>query len=167
MIKQLIFVTESDIDWLYINSTIRAIYDVQNIRLDYVSMDGKNKYNKKTVISKIDKAKRGINGESAVIYCYDTDDIDTNPNDLRFDKEITEYCNKNGYGLVWFCRDIEEVFTGNRVTKDIKRKTAENYVRNIKKKPYLKCRLNYCYKNNSNSNLKLILDSQLIDEKRK
>lgn len=161
MIKQLIFVTESDIDWLYINSTIRAIYDVQNIRLDYVSMNGKNNYNKKTVISKVDKIKRGINGESVVIYCYDTDDIDTNPNDLRFDKEITEYCDKNGYGLVWFCRDIEEVFTGSRVTKEIKRKTAENYVRKIKEKPYSRIDIYSNDKNKNKSNIMLTIDSYL------
>ena len=157
MIKQLVFVTESDIDWMYINSTIRAIYDVRDIRLDHVSMNGKNNYNKKNVVTKINKAKAGIDGESVVVYCYDTDDINANPNDAKFDKEITKHCKNNGYGLVWFCRDIEEVFLETRVEQNEKLREAKNYVRKIKSNPYQKTNICSTNKTNKNSNLLVVL----------
>ena len=58
MIRSLVFVTESKNDWMYIQSTIKALYDISEIRLDNVSMNGKNNYNKNSIIYKTKEAKK-------------------------------------------------------------------------------------------------------------
>lgn len=127
---QLIFVTESKNDYPYISSTIKALYDCsKDIRLDNAEMKGKNNYGDESVIKKINDLKWGFEGTSIVIYCYDTDDIFNRREDVEYEKKIVEYCNRNNYELVWFCRTIEEVFIGNTINED-KEKVMKRYIRN-------------------------------------
>ncbi len=94
-------------------------------------MNGKNNYDSKSLIKKINRYINIYkNKESIVLYGYDTDDIDTNYDHKKYDQKISEFCTKNGYKLVYFCRDIEEVFLNKRVdNKNDKKKLAENFSR--------------------------------------
>lgn len=161
--KQLIFVTESENDYMYISTYVRDNFDMGNIRLDNIPMNGKCNYKNQTVINKIKKKKSGFIGESVVIYCYDTDDIDTKSSDLKFDNEITEYCTKNNYGLIWFCRDVEEVFIGEQVEQNEKTKFAIEFVR--KKEISKKANLYSEIKKKHNSNLVSNINRYLVDKK--
>lgn len=45
---------------------------------------------------------------SHVIYCFDCDEYQHKPEDLRFLENAKSYCDSKGYGFVWFCKDIEQ-----------------------------------------------------------
>ena len=62
------------------------------------------------------------------MYCFDTDKYDSNPDDARTLQEEKKYCDDNGYGFVWFCHDIEEVFLGKSVPKTEKTNKAREYI---------------------------------------
>lgn len=58
------------------------------------------------------------------MYCFDCDDYDSNPDDLKFLKEVKQYCDDKGYKFVWFCKDIEQVYIGKRIDDSQKKKEA-------------------------------------------
>lgn len=121
---QLIFVVETNkkckSDWIYIKETIDRFYyygGVQ-IKLSTVYMDGKNKYlvKKKEVKSLISQYNgASANNVTKVIYCFDCDDYDNNPVDKEFLEKTQEFCKANNYEYVWFCKDIERVYLGEKV----------------------------------------------------
>ena len=85
--KQLIICVETSktaaTDVLYIDKTIKSFYKIDNnIKLSYIYCEGKSKYNSKRVISEIKDKKSKIK-DSVVIYAFDTDAIDSNPNDIK------------------------------------------------------------------------------------
>lgn len=45
----------------------------------------------------------------------------------NFLKNAKQYCEENGYGFVWFCRDIEQVYIGKQVEKSKKQKEAATF----------------------------------------
>ena len=63
-------------------------------------------------------------GESKVIYCIDTDAYESNYEQKKELDDIKRFCEKNGYDLVWFCHDVEEVFLGKQVENSQKVKEA-------------------------------------------
>ena len=136
---QLVFVVETDersrTDYIYINSVLEELYHVRmanNVKLSTVFMGGKRNYNKRKVISRIEALCKGYrnNGETKVIYCFDTDKYDTDPQDKRILNEEENYCRTNGYEFVWFCHDIEEVFVGVSVEDNEKVNRAKQYAVN-------------------------------------
>lgn len=130
---QLIFVVETNktngSDWIYIKDTIDHFYkiDPAHVKLSTVYMDGKGNYRKKEreALRLVDVySKMASNNESKVIYCFDCDDYDIDPNDKKFLSEARMFCRKKGYEFVWFCKDIERVFIGKKVLNNEKKKRA-------------------------------------------
>lgn len=122
MYKQLLFCLETNshaaTDWIYIMETISKFYNLSNkIKLSQVYMNSKTRYNSKRVLEEIDKkTKKYTLGETYVIYCIDVDDFESNPDHVKEFNDISSFCNRNGYELIWFCHDIEEVFLGKRIS---------------------------------------------------
>ena len=121
---QLIFVVESNSkcksDWIYIKDTIERFYNFDNahVRLTPVYMDGKGNYKKKQkeVLQWIGQYSATVkDGISKVIYCFDCDDYDVNPEDICFLNNVQQFCKQQNYDFVWFCKDIERVYIGKKV----------------------------------------------------
>lgn len=131
---QLLFCVEADrssgTDWVYIKSVIDKYYRIDNtISIKPIFMGGKTNYRRGRVVNEIKTASREFrkNGNTAVIFCIDTDDCKTDPDRKREFEEIKQYCNEKDYDLIWFCRDIEEVFWGKRITSSDKKDHAKRF----------------------------------------
>lgn len=132
--KQLLFCIEADrkspTDWVYIQSVIDSFFSVPtSVSIKKIEMGGKGNYQRQKITRQIKERTKAYkrNGETIVIYCIDTDDLNTNPDRAREFREIKEYCQKTGAELVWFCRDIEEVFWGERISNSDKREYATRF----------------------------------------
>ena len=168
--KQLIIVNESNrqtkSDYMYIRSFIDHFFKVdQYIRLYPVYLNGKGNYDNRSIRKEIEtETKLFKQGITYVVYCLDTDNLESDPNASSFCKKLEEFCNRNGYYLVFFNRDIEEVFLGKRIDSSDKKKAAESFLRkrNIEyidlEKFKSKVKRRYF------SNLYLVLD-QLLEKK--
>lgn len=129
MNRQLIFCVESDkkaqTDWFYIKETIDSFFSIgNNIKLKPIFMGGKTNYKTSKVTTQIKKFKRAYPGESTVLLCVDTDDIDFAADRKREYEEIKNFCKKNKYELIWFSRDIEDVYWGGQFENSKKMKEA-------------------------------------------
>ncbi len=136
---QLLFCVEADrksgTDWVYIKSVIDKYFSIDNsISIKPVYMGGKTNFKRNKVVNEINRASKefGKNGETAVIYCIDTDDWNTNQDRSRELEDVREYCADKKYDLVWFCRDVEEVFWGERVSSSDKKERAKKFRANSK-----------------------------------
>ena len=121
-------------DYIYVRSVIDHFYDLGpgKVRLSPVYMEGKGNYSSKTVKNKISDLEKKFsatskNNHSAVIMCFDCDDYSTDAKDATFLKNAEIYCRQNDYDFVWFCRDIEEVFLGKRISDAKKKAEAERF----------------------------------------
>jgi hypothetical protein len=108
------------------------VYDIRlrnNIKISPVFMGGKGNYKNKRVSGRIKKLQNEYArvGKTHVIYCFDTDKFDTNPEELRMLNDEEKYCKDNGFDFVWFCHDVEEVFLGKSVLNSEKTSTAVQY----------------------------------------
>ena len=135
---QLIFVVETNkkcnSDWIYIKDTIEHFYQYERtqIKLSVVYMDGKGKYKQKEKqINQLSKQynSQAKNNHTKVMYCFDCDNYDTNLEDLHFLETAKGYCDRKGYEFVWFCKDIEQVFIGHRVSNKLKQSAAVRFKR--------------------------------------
>lgn len=174
MALQLIFIVETNSrcksDWIYIKDTIEYFYayDLTQTKLTPVYMDGKGRYKNKekeikALISQFKHSNK--DNETKIIYCFDCDEYDVNPVDTEFLKNAKEYCNRQGYEFVWFCKDIEQVYLNRKVTDKEKKKVAATFkekkdIANIdRSKLFVDS-----YRNNS-SNIMKILDKYLSRKK--
>ena len=133
---QLIFCIETrskkGSDWVYIAQTIDNYYQRDRaIKQSKVPMNGKMGMNSPKVKRKVDQLIREYksNGESRIIYCVDTDDWKSDPEQQKDWQKIQAFCKNRGYDLVWFCRDIEEVFLGFRIDSSVKAEHAAQFRR--------------------------------------
>ncbi len=134
---QLIFVVESDsrskTDWIYIKESLEKYY-VSYIKLSPVYMGGKGNYRKKESEVKQLISKFNITSsqecKSIVVYCFDCDDYEKNPEQAAFLDEIQTFCHTYGYEFVWFCHDIEEVYRGKSVSDNSKVRLSNSFKRN-------------------------------------
>ena len=62
-----------------------------------------------------------------MIFCFDCDRYDTNPDDRDFLNSSRKFCKEKGYEYIWFCRDIESVFLGRKISDKQKKREAVNY----------------------------------------
>lgn len=136
---QLVFVVEtnkkSKSDWIYIKNTIDRFYkyDKAHLKLSTVYMDGKTNYlykekEVKTLISQYNRAS--TNNQTIVIYCFDCDNYDMKCEDAEFLKKTQEFCRRENYEYVWFCKDIERVYLGRKVSDGQKNKEAVKFMAN-------------------------------------
>ena len=102
-------------DMAYIDKVLKTLYVINNeTKIDYEYMESKYKYNSKKLKEDI-KNKTKVFKEYQIFLCIDTDNIDVNSEDVYKVNEIENFCKYNKYEFVWFCRDIEEVFWGEKV----------------------------------------------------
>lgn len=136
--SQFIFVVETNkkcnSDWIYIKDTIEHFYTYERtrVKLSVVYMDGRGNYNNK---KKEKEIKRLIsqykatskNNQSKVIYCFDCDEYDNNPDDSKFLEDAKKYCDDRCYEFVWFCKDVERVYIDKKVDDSQKKKEATTF----------------------------------------
>ena len=118
---------KADTDGIYIMETIRNRYILDNkTKISRVYMTTKSKYKSKDVLKDIKDKRDQYSkvGESVVIYCIDTDDYEKNYDHKKEWDEINDYCIENGFELIWFCHDVEEVYWGERVSDSEKKDRA-------------------------------------------
>lgn len=113
---------ESKSDYRYIDSFIKRYFKIGTNKISYVYMGSKRNYSDKGIKNQINSLIKSYKktGESHVIYCFDTDDFSVSPdhqaNDEKIKKELVCNCD-----IVWFNRDIEEVFIGSRLENSEKK----------------------------------------------
>lgn len=135
MYKQLLFCLETNkvaaTDWIYISEAITKYYKCNNtVKLTQVYMNSKTRYNSKDVLGNINKKMKAYTlGKTYVIYCIDVDDFESNPDHVKEFENISNFCIQNGYELVWFCHDIEDVFLKKRVSSHEKVQEAGSFRR--------------------------------------
>lgn len=104
---QLIFAVETNkncnSDWIYIKDTIEYFYEYQRtqVKFSIVYLDGKGNYNSKKkekevkhLISQYSASSN--NNRSHVIYCFDCDEYQHKPEDLRFLENAKSYYESSG-----------------------------------------------------------------------
>ncbi len=174
---QLIFCVEtnkqSDTDFLYIRNMIDRFYDINgsHILLKPVYLGGKGRYSTKGNKREIDKLIRQFDGganesKSYVLFCFDCDRYDSDPDDKRFLESAKDYCDKNpDYRFIWFCRDAEDVFLGHQVDDKQKKTEARRFAeRKLIKNVEIKNLLSDRYRVHC-SNICLVLD-EFLDRKK-
>lgn len=136
MAQQLIFVLETNrkcnSDWLYIKEAIEHFYSIENVKLSPVYLDGKTKYTRKEktirdLASRFQKAESTRKNVTHTLFCFDTDSIFTKTEDRNFFEKAQKYCKEHDYEMVWFCTDIETVFSGNPVDQNNKKREAVSF----------------------------------------
>ena len=132
--RQIIFCVEanrqSQSDYLYISETLKRFYK-SDVHISYkpVYMGSKSNYSSRKVVNEVRSLSLGYRGETRVIYFIDTDRIDIDPEQKQLFEKIEQYCQNNGYELVFFCRDVEDVFHGRQVEKSQKVALAADFRR--------------------------------------
>ena len=166
---QLIFVVETNkkckSDWIYIKDTIDYFYnyDQAQVKLSPVYMDGKGKYRNKDkeIKSLISQYAVTKNNQSKVIFCFDCDDYDSKPEDSKFLEDAKKYCTTNGYDFVWFCKDIERVYLGNKVADSQKRDVAAKFKAKKAIKQVDRTKLTVQFYRSDTSNIMNVIDKYL------
>ena len=165
---QIVIVVEgkrsSDIDYQYIRSFVKTIYSKQDrrVKLNCIRLNSKTRLeaNQKKIEEKRKSYAFMNKGEKQfVVCCLDTDAGKTG--DPEQNKRCEEFCRKNDYRLVWFHRDIEEVFLGKRVRDNQKTKEAKNFVSQGKVKALnlqFFSKVEILSNNYGRTNLKAVLD---------
>lgn len=97
-----------------------------------------------------------------VIYFIDLDDYDTNYETKKLFEDIKKYCKTHAYELVFFCRDVEEVYLGKRVND----KDKVNEVKRFKSKKMIEAVLPQNLSQNeykiNGSNILNVLDKEKL-----
>lgn len=150
-------------DDVYIIELIRHVYQLSNqTKISRIYMGTKTKYKAKNVLQEIEaKTKTYISGETHVIYCIDTDDYEKNMEHQTQLHEISRFCKQNGYDLVWFCHDVEDVFLGERIADSRKVSEADAFRRKGRIKELSLDKLSADAQRVHTSNLLNVLDKYL------
>lgn len=128
---QILFCLETnqtaDTDWVYIHETIEQFYVYRTVRLRPVYMGTKMNLLQSKVQKKIGRCIKEYKGETVVVVCTDTDCYDTDCMQKEDNEKINTFCSAHQYKSIWFCRDIEEVYTGKCIAKKDKVDVAEKF----------------------------------------
>lgn len=125
---QLIFIVEtnkkSQSDYLYISETLNKYYNTLGHKMTPIYLNGKGNYNKKK--TEIGRNISKYSGTTHIFMCYDID----NPIEPAYELNplIEEYARENGYELIWFYEDIEQVYLGESVSNSVKTLKAKQFV---------------------------------------
>lgn len=161
--------SETDTDFSYIREYIHHRYPDKKriIHIDKVNLGSKFNYEKgkRKAADLIKKyALQHKDEKQVVICCFDTDIGKTGAEEAN--DKIVAFCKTNGYELVWFHRDIEEVFLGTQIPDKDKFRCAKRFVErgNVKGIKDKKMMVSDPRKGNvGTSNLKCVLDKYLAD----
>lgn len=123
---QLILVVETnrkaDIDVGYLNEIIHYYYDLKNeVSIKYIYMEGKHNYNQRRVEKEIKRYCSMYSGKSHVIYVFDRDQHYKDIRDENFINDVCNYCDQEGYEIIWFVRNIEDVLHKKHVESNKKK----------------------------------------------
>ena len=153
----------ADTDYIYISETIKHLYkEDKRVTINKVYMGSKTKYKSKEVLRDIKQLTKAFTiGETRVIYCIDTDAYERNREHETILNDITQFCKGNGYELIWFCHDIEEVFIGRRISDSQKVQEAGAFRRGGKINEVHTAKLSSNVKRMHTSNILCILDKYL------
>jgi len=167
---QLIFCVETnkkaDTDWVYIDETIKAKYKLPNqIKLSKINMETKSRFDSRKVLGEIEKQTKWYKdyayGETKVIYCIDTDAYESSYEQKKEFENVKCFCEANGYELVWFCHDVEEVFLGKKIENSQKVKEAGMFRNNRKIESINDAKLSAAEVRGKSSNILKVLDKYL------
>lgn len=120
---------ESKSDYRYIDPFIKRYFKIGTNKISYVYMGSKRNYSDKGIKNQITSLINSYRktGESHVIYCFDTDDFSVSPehqvNDEKIKKDLV-----HDSDIVWFNRDIEEVFINRRLENSEKKSKSIDFL---------------------------------------
>lgn len=121
-VLNVIFVLETNddgkTDSIYLSTVLNKYFLLKNIQYDDVNtqtlyMEGKKNYNKPKLRNRIKNLismYKSYGNPTVVIYFFDTDSIEKEYKPGSFFHNVQTYCKENGYELVWFCKNAENVF---------------------------------------------------------
>ena len=166
---QLIFLFEtnskSQSDYKYVRSYLTKIEMIRKFKFSPLYLNGKGNYNK--FEKKINYLIKSYLGESKVFMFIDVDSTSLNYDQIKLNREITNYCSEKNYELIWFKRTIEEVFWGAKIPQSKKTIKADEFLRKnqISNIDFKKLDIsNYDFLKNGESNLKSVFDNFLSKE---
>lgn len=120
---------ESRSDYRYIDPFIKRYFKIGTNKISYVYMGSKMNYSDKGINAQINSLINSYRktGKSHVIYCFDTDDFSVSPehqvNDEKIKKDLV-----HDSDIVWFNRDIEEVFINSRLENAEKKSKSIDFL---------------------------------------
>lgn len=122
---------ESKSDYRYIDPFIKRYFKIGTNKISYVYMGSKMNYSDKGIKNQITSLINSYSktGKSHVIYCFDTDDFSVSPEHQVNDEKIKKDLVHNS-DIVWFNRDIEEVFINSRLENSEKKSKSINFLAN-------------------------------------
>ena len=143
---QIIFVIETSNDDKSDSLYLRAILDYYflyendiydgEVATQTICLNGKQHYNDKKIVNRIVNqtkmfASQNPSSTTKVIYILDIDSTAKAFKQGSFFYNVIEFCNSNGFELVWYCKNAENVFLGQEADKiENKTEAAISFVRN-------------------------------------
>ena len=115
---------ESKADGIYFSEVRRRFYTnfahdhEGEVSIDLIPLNGKQNYNNEKIVKRIDNnisMNTSFKVDTAVIYCLDTDSLEDSYKEGSFFYNVQKYCSDNNYDLVWFCKNVENVFLNKEV----------------------------------------------------
>lgn len=115
--KYLLIIVETrkgaNTDDIYIKETIKRFYPgIHDFTPKFIYMESKGAHSSTKVNHEI-KEYISYSNVVGIILCIDLDDYDTSMTDKNLNDKIKVYCQKKKYDLVWFCKNVEDVFYFN------------------------------------------------------
>lgn len=118
----------SNTDYVYITCTLERFYEhTKTIKYKPIYLESKSKYQDRKKQKEINNAKRAYSGETAVIYFIDMDEYSVRPEDKKLLDQIKDYCIEKGYDLVFFNKDIEDVYWRQQIPNTEKVEKAAQF----------------------------------------
>jgi hypothetical protein len=133
-LRQFVFVVEacasSNSDWNYIRKLIESDLFVPQggcLLKSKVYLGGKGNYKKKEKQDEINTFILRYPRETIVLYFFDTDHA--GHKEKKLNEQISTFCGslKYAHEIVWFNKDIENVFLGHGVSDGDKPDTAQSF----------------------------------------
>lgn len=124
--------SSAETDYIYVHEFIRQFYNehFRTFKIDKVPLKTKGNYDRveNKIKNKLRKYKfTHKNEKQFVLFCLDTDyGMEGSP---KLNTKIIDYCKSKGYYLIWFHRDVEEVFLKRRVDVNEKTKTSLTFLK--------------------------------------
>ena len=135
--KYLLIIVETrknaNTDDAYIKETIRRFYPGPHDFIPkFIYMKSKSAFNSRDVGREI-KEYVSLSNVIGIVQCIDLDDYDISIADTKLNNKIEAHCQKEHYDLVWFCKNVEDVYYFNtEIEKNRKVNKAKQFVKNKK-----------------------------------